>query len=156
MRNKTCCFTGHRKLPAKKIESIIFRLNNEVERLIQEGVTTFISGGALGFDQIAASLIASKKEMEIDIQLVMALPCRGQEDFWPEKEKEIYRWLLSVADDVKYISETYSNDCMKKRNEYMVKQSDYCVCALINKRSGTGQTVRYAKQKQRQIINVAK
>ena len=47
MKNKTCCFTGHRKLPAKKMQSIIFKLNSEVERLIQEGVTTFISGGAL-------------------------------------------------------------------------------------------------------------
>ena len=156
MKNKTCCFTGHRKLPAKKTQSIIFKLNSEVERLIQEGVTTFISGGALGFDQVAASLIAAKKEMGFDVRLVMALPCREQDKSWTAKEKEIYRWLLSMADDVVYVSESYTDDCMKKRNEYMVEQSEYCICALIRERSGTGQTVRYAKQKQRQIINIAK
>ena len=156
MKNKTCCFTGHRKLPAKKIETILYKLNKEVERLIQEGVTTFISGEALGFDQIAASLIASKKEMGYDVRLVMALPCRGQEESWTAKEKEIYHWLLSMADSVVYVSETYTDDCMKKRNEYMVEQSEYCICTLIRDRSGTGQTVRYAKQKGRQFVNVAK
>ena len=156
MKNKTCCFTGHRKLPAKKMQSIIFKLNSEVERLIQEGVTTFISGGALGFDQVAASLIAAKKEMGFALRLVMALPCREQDKSWTAKEKEVYHWLLSMADDVVYVSETYTDDCMKKRNEYMVEQSEYCICALIRDRSGTGQTVRYAKHKQRQIVNVAK
>ena len=144
MKNKTCFFAGHRKLPAKKIESIIFKLNSEIERLIQEGVTTFISGGALGFDQIAASLIATKKEMGFNIRLVMALPCHEQEKYWTAIEKEIYHWLLSAADSVVYISETYDSDCMKRRNEYMIEQSKYCICAMIRERSGTGQTVRYA------------
>ena len=107
-------------------------------------------------DQIAALLIATKKETGVDIRLVMALPCREQGDLWTAKEKEVYHWLLSVADSVVYVSETYSDGCMKKRNEYMVEQSEYCICALIRERSGTGQTVRYAKQKQLQIINVAK
>lgn len=60
---KTCCFTGHRRLPKDKIEQIVIRLNQEVDNLISQGVTDFISGGALGFDQIAASLIVAKKEM---------------------------------------------------------------------------------------------
>ena len=47
----------------ENIESILFKLNMEAERLIQEGVITFISGGALGFDQIAALMMATKKEM---------------------------------------------------------------------------------------------
>ena len=59
----TCCFTGHRKLPKERIEHIIKRLDQEVDNLISQGVTDFISGGALGFDQIAASLIVAKKEM---------------------------------------------------------------------------------------------
>ena len=155
MHKYSCCFTGHRKLPKKKIESIIFNLNKEVERLIQGGITTFISGGALGFDQIAASLIVAKGDIGYDINLVMALPCKGQDDLWSVKEKQLYRQLLDVADVVEYVSETYTSDCMEKRNQYLIDKSEYCICALIRERSGTGQTVRYAKEKNRQIINVA-
>jgi len=155
-KNRTACFTGHRKFQAKKIEVIITKLDKEIDRLIQKGVTTFLSGGALGFDQIAASLIAAKKEMGNDLRLIMALPHRGQDDLWTKKEKELYNYLLSVADEVIYVSETYSGDCMKKRNYYMVDKSEYCICALTKEISGMGQTVRYAIQKQLQIINVAK
>ena len=156
MREKTCCFTGHRKLPSKKIQNIMLNLNREVTRLIETGITTFISGGALGFDQMAACLIASKKEMGYDIKLVMALPCHGQESAWSEKEKQLYQYLLEVADEVKYISESYSDDCMKKRNQYMVNQSAFCICALLRNRSGTGQTVRMARLENCHVVNVAK
>jgi len=61
MKLHTCCFTGHRVLPANQIEGIIIRLDEEIDRLIVQGITDFISGGALGFDQIAASLIIAKK-----------------------------------------------------------------------------------------------
>ncbi len=58
---KTCCFTGHCRLPKEKSEQIVIRLNQEVDNLISQGVTNFISGGELGFDQIAASLIVADK-----------------------------------------------------------------------------------------------
>jgi uncharacterized phage-like protein YoqJ len=58
-KETTCCFTGHRRLPKDKIEHIIMRLNQEMDNLISQGVTNFISGGALGFDQIGASLIVA-------------------------------------------------------------------------------------------------
>ncbi len=60
MKEKNCCFTGHRKLPQYKINYIIKRLDHEIENLIAQGVTDFISGGAMGFDLIAASAILSK------------------------------------------------------------------------------------------------
>ena len=58
----SCCFTGHRKLPANRMQGIRENLNYQIEKLITEGVTHFISGGALGFDQIAASEIIGKKQ----------------------------------------------------------------------------------------------
>ncbi|MEA4852858.1 MAG: hypothetical protein VB082_01130 [Christensenella sp.] len=81
-KNQTCYFTGHRRLPQEKIEDILIRLNKEVDNLISQGVTDFISGRAIGFDQIAASLIVAKKEMGNDIRLVFALLCRNQDMLW--------------------------------------------------------------------------
>lgn len=155
MTTTTCCFSGHRKLPASEIEHIVRRLNIEVDVLVRQGVTDFIVGGALGFDQIAASLIAAKKEMRANIRLIFALPCHNQDAQWSSEQKRLYRALLMEADEVRYVSEEYSSDCMKKRNYYMVDNSGYCICALLNARSGTAQTVRYAQQKGLCIINVA-
>ena len=57
------------------IRQILLRLNSEVEKLIENGVTTFISGGTPGFEQIAASLIAAKIEMGQYILLYFVFPC---------------------------------------------------------------------------------
>jgi len=154
MKNTTCFFTGHRKLPKEKIEHIIKRLDYEIDNLIARGVANFISGGALGFDQIAASLIVAKKEMRRDIRLIFALPYKNQDELWNDAQKQLYRNLLAEADEVIYISEEYFDGCMKKRNRYMVERSAYCICALLNPRSGTGQTVRYAKEQGVWILKV--
>ena len=154
-KNQACCFTGHRKLPQEKIEKIILNLNREVENLIAQGVTDFISGGALGFDQIVASLIVAKKEIGRDIRLIFALPCKNQDERWSADQKCLCHNLLAEADEIIYVSEEYADGCMKKRNRYMVDRSAYCVCARLYSMSGTDQTVRYARQNGLRIINVA-
>ena len=150
----TCCFTGHRVLPGDKIEQIKERLEREVDNLAAQGVTNFISGGALGFDQIAASVIIAKKETGKNVRLIFALPCKNQEKNWSRDQRHHYHRLLLEADEIVYVSEDYKDGCMKKRNRYMVDRSAFCICACLFMYSGTGQTVRYAKQKGLTTINV--
>jgi uncharacterized phage-like protein YoqJ len=137
-RENTTCFSGHRNLSAKKIEKIVKRLNVEVDRLIEKGVTNFISGGAVGFDQICASLIISKKQQGADVRLIFALPCRNQDEKWNERQKQLYRSLLNEADEIIYLSDEYTPDSMRARNIFMVDNSAYCICALVRDISETG------------------
>lgn len=156
MRGQTCCFSGHRKMPVGKIQTIVERLNHEIDDLIRHGVTDFISGGAPGFDHIAAALVIAKKEMGQKIRLIFVLPCRNQDERWSDRQKQLYHSLLAEADKVVYVSEQYAVGCMKKRNKYMVDHSAYCICALLPPLNRTDQTVRYAWQKGLKVINVAK
>lgn len=156
MENIACCFTGHRHLPADKIERILRNLDREIENLIAAGVTDFISGGAVGFDHMAASLIVAKKELGKNVRLIFALPCKNQDASWNEKQRTLYQNLLNEADEVTYISEKYDPFCMKRKNKYMVDHSAYCICAMLRENSGTGQTVRLARKKGLHIINVVK
>ena len=89
-KENTCCFTGHRVLSQKKIERIVKRLDEVVDKLIQQGVRNFISGGALGYDQICASLIISKKQQGANIRLIFALPCHNQDEKWTDRQKQLY------------------------------------------------------------------
>ncbi len=54
MRNKTCCFTGHREIPAIQYNLIQQQLEQTILSLIQSGYRYFGAGGALGFDTMAA------------------------------------------------------------------------------------------------------
>jgi len=83
------------------------------------------------------------------------LPCKNQDELWTDEQKKLYRDLLTEADEVIYVSEEYTDGCMKKRNRYMVDQSAHCICAHLYPMSGTEQTIKYAQRKGLRIINVA-
>lgn len=123
--------------------------------LIAQGVTHFISGGALGFDLLAATVIIEKKKIGLPLTLIFALPCQNHDCAWPSGEQRRFKKLMESVDEVVYVSDApYSDGCMKKRNQYMVDRSGFCICAFLYERSGTAQTVRYATQANRKVINI--
>ena len=61
--------------------------------------------------------------------------------------------MLKQADSIVYVSQTYTQDCMLKRNRYLVDHAA-CLLAVCNgeRRGGTAMTVRYAGRLGREII----
>jgi len=54
--------------------------------------------------------------------------------------------LLKKCDDIIILQENYTPDCMNKRNKYMVDHSSVVIACYNGKPSGTGNTVRFAKE----------
>lgn len=144
---KTCCFTGHRKIKQADVYAMTINLNTAIKKAIQNGVDTFVCGGALGFDMVAANLILCLKEMGEQIRLVLVLPCEEQERFWNKKEQDNYKHILSEADEIQYITDRYFKGCMEQRNQKMVELAGMCIAYLRHEKSGTAQTVRMANEK---------
>jgi len=155
-KNNTCCITGHRILLPKKIVKIEKCLNKEIDNLIHKGVSVFISSGAIGFSHIASSIIITKRQQGANIRLIFALPCRNQGDNWSDNHRLIFRSLLNEANEIRYISEVYTPECMTKRSHYMLDNSAYCICYMRCKARKTSRLLGYAQQQSVQIINVAK
>lgn len=151
----SCCFTGHRKIPPETISEISQRLEIIVVQLIEGGCTYFYSGGALGFDTLAAQTVLKCRTKYPEIKLVLVLPCKNQAERWSAENKEVYEKVLSVADEVIYTSQAYFKGCMHKRNRYLVDHSNICVCYLTKNTGGTAYTVNYAISKRLAIHNVA-
>lgn len=156
-RTRTCFFTGHRKLPSDKKEKIRQSIKQNIEKLIVSyDVRNFISGGALGFDTMAAEAVTELKMLYPHIKLYMYIPCRNQDVLWSQDDKKKYEDMLSVSDEVLYISDKpYSKDCMNKRNLKMIEDAFFCIAFCINSRSGTGFTVRNAVEAHKQVFNIA-
>lgn len=152
--NKCCCFTGHRSISGADA-GLSVQLLCEVETLINtHGVTVFYTGGAVGFDALAAECVLALKGKYPFIRLNLALPCKNQSRNWSETEKKRYNVILSRADSVHYVSEAYTDDCMHKRNDYMVQSSGYCICYLRRNSGGTYYTVERAKSLGRVLIRL--
>lgn len=158
INEKTCCFTGHRKLPVEELPQIRARLRDIIAYMVREkGVDTFIAGGALGFDTLSAQAVVQARAEDPRLRLVLAIPCRNQDLKWGPKDKAVYQTLLHQADEVLVLSDEYTNTCMRERNCFMVDHSAYCVCYLENRspRSGTAFTAEYAQGQGREVVNLA-
>ncbi len=155
-REKTCCFTGHRKIPPEQKEEITRRLNETLIELINRGYLYFGAGGALGFDTMAEQAVLSLKKEYPQIKLILVLPCKSQANSWCTEDKEIYQNVIRKADKVVYTSQEYFRGCMQKRNRHLVDYSSVCVCYLTRDTGGSAYTVRYAISKGLRIENVAK
>ena len=150
---KTACFTGHRNLGLDLNRGRLVRC---IEKAISKGCDTFVCGGALGFDTLAARTVLELKNIHPHIQLHMYLPCANQSERWSIAQKREYNRILSAADLVDRVTRPYYDGCMRERNYKMVDASDLCICYINNiERSGTAQTVRYAKRRGLIIVNVS-
>ena len=124
-REKTCCFTGHREIPLMKYVLVKKRLRETLEDLIERGYCFFGTGGALGFDTLAAQTVLELREKHPEIKLILVLPCLSQADKWNDTEKKVYEKIMKCSDKVVYTSNEYSQGCMHKRNRHLVDYSSY-------------------------------
>lgn len=154
LKNYTCCFTGHRKITSN-IFLLKYKLKKAIVSLIEKGVIYFGSGGAIGFDTLAALTVLELKKKYPQIKLIMILPCKNQELKWSEKDKKQYYNLLELCDKKTYVSEYYHRGCMHKRNRYLVDNSRYCIAYLNQNTGGTYYTVNYAIDNHVQVINLS-
>ena len=156
MKSKTCCFSGHRKIPSPLISDVYIETEKAIEALINEGYCYFGSGGALGFDTIAAISVLKLRIKYPFIRLILVLPCLSQTRNWKFEDKQTYEKIKKSADKVVYVSKQYTNDCMFRRNRHLVDNSSVCICYLTDQSGGTAYTVNYAEEKGLRIINIAK
>ncbi len=148
-------FTGHRMLTAEERNRLAGQLSSALEEYYSRGKRVFLSGGALGFDTLAAEQVILLRRKHSDARLILVLPCRSQASRWTAADQKVYRRLLENADQIIYTSQDYFPGCMQKRNQFLVDHTDTCICYLKNCRGGTWNTVSYAYDQHRIIRNLA-
>ena len=149
------CFTGHRSIDPEKAVIITTLLEQTLHTLIHHGASHFYAGGALGFDTISALTVLRLKRSYPDIKLHLILPCKNQTKMWSDSDKAIYDLILTNADSVQYVSETYTSHCMHDRNRLLVDSSDICVAFCEHNGGGTAYTMAYAIKNDKELINIA-
>lgn len=153
--NFICCFTGHRNIPREKMRDLHRELERVLDILIRSGVTVFRTGGALGFDTLAALTVLDRRDEDPKITLELYLPCEDQTRGWSADDVEIYRYIRAAADRVTVLHEKYVTGCMHERNRCLVDGSHYCIAYCERSDGGSAYTVEYAKKKDVKVVNLS-
>jgi len=145
--------TGHRPNKLGNDYDLKSPLTKAIENRLQQIVnelnpTLMISGMALGIDTLWAQLA-----LKNGIDLLAAIPFKGQEITWPEKSQRLYHYILDQAKYIVYVSEgSYSAYKMQVRNIWMVEECDKLVAVWDGTSGGTKNCVEYADGKKEIII----
>lgn len=171
----TVSFTGHRpdklgtgySITGERVQAYSDMLRAEIVKLIeQRGAKRFISGGALGIDQIAFWTVHKLQQEGYDVENVLAVPFKLQYSNWHNKELVTwYHAMVKRADEVVYVDtidkyatnapvDIYTPLKMQKRNEYMVDYSHVVIACWDGTSGGTGNCVRYVREQNKELIQV--
>lgn len=141
-KNHTCAVTGHRIMNSNFDANI---LRTVFTNLIKRDYNTFLIGMAIGFDTLCFKVLEELRK-EYQIKIIACIPCPEQADRFNDLQKKEYEKLKESADDKILLSYKYTPDCMKKRNEFMVKNSSALVSYVRREKSGSKQTLKLAKK----------
>lgn len=150
----TCAFTGHRNIKYGHKAALPDLLSRAIGYAYDQGCRRFITGGAIGFDTEAARQVIRFRLSHPDVTLVLFLPCLDQDAAWSARQRSSYDYILSAADEVKYVSESYDRSCMRRRNQAMAEECDIMIAYVGHDRSGASQTLRIARELGREAYNL--
>lgn len=158
-------FTGHRPIELwnayRPFSAANERFNmhrmltlEAIDKCISSGYNTFISGGAQGFDLLAAECVHEKRIQYPYIKLVIARPFPGQHANKPEKSKSFINNIMSLANAVVDVSpDPYNAQKMQLRNMWMVDNAKIGIALYNSKqKGGTFNCIEYARKQGKFIL----
>ena len=151
---KACSFTGHRTLKEEQIGKLPALLGRAINYAYENGCRDFLSGGALGFDTVAAREVLRFRMFHRDVRLILVLPCINQDEKWSNSQRNAYHHLLGSADEIIYVADEYEPGCHKKRNEILAERGDVIISYVSRYNSGAAQTVRMAEKLGKTVYNL--
>ena len=127
-RTQTCCFTGHRHLPAGEEEAIWQRVQEHLIPLLEQGVRYFGVGGALGFDTLVAEKLLDLRRQYPQIRVILVLPFRGYQSRWTAAQQARAARIESRVDKVVYCCDAPSREAFLARDRHLVDGSACLLC----------------------------
>ena len=107
--NGICCFTGHRNIDKDKLGRLSDVLEEAVSNLMEIGITTFRTGGARGFDTLAALKVLDESNINVDYLYA----------FMARTEKHAYV-VLRVEDNAK------AESILEDAGFHLITKEDIC------------------------------
>lgn len=135
----TCCFIGHKERDISVFVNLMFTVKELIE---EKGVDHFYMGNNGWFDRTCFNLLKFDNNPNIKYNVVLAYYPDGIVGY---ENNTIY------PEGIELVPKKFA---IKKRNEWMIDNSDYVVCHVKHTHSNAHKFREYAIRKNRIVIDV--
>ena len=136
-----CTFIGHSECYG--LDEEVWQM--EIEKMIKEGVTEFLSGGMGDFDWKSARKVYELKKKYSHIKNILVIPYLT----FNIRNSELFDEIIYPEGFEKY----HFKSAIIKRNMYLVDNSNYAIC-YVKRYGGAFITYSYAKRKNLVIVDL--
>lgn len=155
----TLCFTGHRpeKLPeGSQLTALIQALYYYIDSAIAQGYTFFLDGMADGIDYLAAEYLFRKRSEFPEIRIIGIQPCRNYADFFRYRHYNMqhltemqqgFDSIVCLEGEFDRFGGRKNDFLFINRNRFLADHASALIAVCSLERSGSKQTVDYARQK---------
>lgn len=162
----SCAFTGHRPRSfsfgydeqSSEFLELKNRIKNTIIQVCNAGCRTFYCGMAEGVDLWCGEIVLELREQfDPPLEICAVVPFIAQPITNSENNKIRYRKIMEASSKRFLVSRNFSKSCYQKRNQYLVDSTDALIAVFNEKeqRSGTAQTIRYARKKGKKIFLIS-
>ncbi len=143
MKDKICCFCGHRDINEYEIEK---KVKTEISNLIDNGVTTFYSGGMGNFDNLCERIVREIKLSNDEVKLYLIAPYMMKRF---NTDNQFYEEII-IPD----LGEIHYKRAIKERNKWIVNRSNFILCHVWREFGGAWDMLKFAKKQDIKIIAI--
>lgn len=141
-REQTATFIGHKECYGVRSEQV----REEIIKLIENGVTEFLSGGMGSFDWMCARIVFELKKTYPQIHNYLVIPYLT----FTILEDKYFDSIIYPEGFEKY----HFKSAIPARNKYLVDNSAYAICYVTHGWGGAAQTFEKAVKKGLTVINL--
>ena len=144
---KACCGFGHREV----FHDIRAEIYNIIFDAAEQGCAVFYTGAMGEFDMIFSSAVRQVRLRKPYIKLICVQP------YLTQKINEDREYLYSLYDDIivpTELADIHPKAVITKRNQWMIRQSDYVIVYTIRNYGGAYKAMRYAERQNKQVIRL--
>lgn len=141
-KDRTATFIGHSECYGIDEGQV----RREISKLIENGVTDFISGGMGNFDWMCARIVFDLKKKYPQIRNYLVIPYLS----FNIREPKYFDSVVYPEGFEKY----HFKAAILARNRYLIDNSSYAICYVTYGWGGAAQTLERAKKKGLAIINL--
>lgn len=141
-KEQTATFIGHKECYGVSCEKV----REEIIKLIENGVTDFLSGGMGSFDWMCARIVFELKKNYPHIHNYLVIPYLT----FTILEEKYFDSIIYPEGFEKY----HFKSAIPARNKYLVDNSAYAICYVTHGWGGAAQTFEKAVKKGLTVINL--